>query len=267
MKARRLATLLRLDATHVVRHRLLAVVLVVATAFGLLVGWVLPESLVTGAAAPPAEVSSVPVAHAEIILHPGAGRPPFNLTMLPVLLAVDVVLLGFMFAAVMVLQDKEFGVVHVHRVGPGTIGEYVGSKLLINLGLVLLNLLVLFGLGAPELLLRWWLYPLVLTCAAGMTLLGIGLGAYFRNLSAFFYPMAGIGVLAALPMFLYLERVELTLAWWLPTYHVLFGADAILFGGDPRVITTALGMGLVFAALAGLLALRMVSTRVMREAQ
>lgn len=266
MTPKTLATLLRLDATLAVRHRLLLVVVVVASAFGLLVGWVIPGELGIEPAVA-ASTEPVPTAHDVTLLRPGLVRPPLSLSMLPVLLAVDVVLLGFMFAAVMVLQDKQFGVTQLFRIGPGTLGGYIGSKLVINLGLVGLNVLLLFGLGAPHLLLHGELYPLVFGCASGMTLLGIGMGAHFRNLSTFFYPMAGVGMLAALPMFLYLEHTELAAAWWLPTYHVLFGADAIFFGGDPRVVATAIGMCLAFAGLAALFAVWMVSTRIMKEAQ
>jgi hypothetical protein len=265
MTLRTFVTLLRLDATLAVRHRLVLVVFVVATILGLLVGWVLPESLVIEPAMT-VSVEPVPVAHEVMILRPGLERPPFNLSILPVLLAVDVVFLGFMFGAVMVLQDKQFGVTRLFRVGPGTVGGYIGSKLIINLGLVALNVVLLVGLGDLSLFLHRELYPRVLSCAGGMTLLGIGMGALFRQLSTFFYPMAGVGLLAALPTFLYLERTELAAAWWLPTYHVLFGADAVFFGGDARVVHTAIGLCLAFAALAAVFAAWMVSNYVMKEA-
>ena len=257
-------SLLRLDATLAVRHRLLHVVVVVAVLFGVVVRFLLPAEA-PGAwdhLDPEALVSGLPVQ----VLDPGSSHPPRNLTVLPVLFAVDLCVLGFMFAGVMVLQDKEFGTLRLFRVSPGTTAGYLGSKLAVNVGLTALNYVVLVGIGAPHLLPVLPAAAIVLLAASGMTLLGIALAVFFRNLSSFFYPLAAVGLLAAVPMYkAEVPAANLEWAWWLPTWHALFGADAAYFGGPPQVVQAGLWYTAAFATVAALAAWLAVDRRLMRE--
>jgi hypothetical protein len=201
------------------------------------------------------------------VLDPGAEKPPFNQLFIPILFAVDLCVLGFMFGAVMILQDKQHGTIRFFRVGPGTSLDYVASKLTLNLGLSLINLLILVGLGAPRALAEPELVALVMITCAGMTLLGMGLAVFFRSIAQFFFPLAAVGLLGAMPMYLVFTPTP-TLAWtaWLPTYHVLFGAEAIMFGGDPGVVRAALLFCSLFALLTAGFCGVAVHNRLMREA-
>lgn len=200
------------------------------------------------------------------VLAPGSDKPPFNQLFIPILFAVDLCVLGFMFGAVMILQDKEHGTIRFFRIGPGTSLDYVASKLTVNLGLSLLNLLILVGLGAPRALLEPGLIPLVLLTCAGMTLLGMGLAVFFRSIAQFFFPLAAVGLLGAMPMYLVFTPTP-ALDWtaWLPTYHVLFGAEAIMFGGEPAVIRAALLFCCSFALLTAGFCGAAVHNRLMTE--
>lgn len=229
-------TLVRLDAKLAARHKLVHVTAAIALVFGLLIAFVVP--------------------------------PPFDQRLIPILFAVDLCVLGFMFGAVMILQDKEQATIGFYRVGPGTSLAYIAAKLTVNLGLSLLNLLILVGLGAPQALAEPALLMLVLGTCAGMTLLGMGLAVFFRSIAQFFFPLAAVGLLGAMPMYLVLTP-SAALAWtkWLPTYHVLFGAEAIMLGGDAAVIRSAILHCSIFAVLAAGFCGAAVHLRLMREGQ
>lgn len=264
---RRLLTLVRLDLVLALRHKLVHVTLIVAAVFGALLGFALPEQLAAPELLAPEGFEPL----APTLLRPGVSKPPFNASWIPILFTVDLCILGHMFAAVMVLQDKQQGLIQLYRVSPGGAAAYVGSKLIVGLGLTSINLVVLVGLAYPRGLAEPWLYALVLLTCGGMTLLGIGLAVLFRSFAQYFYPLACVGLLAAAPMFLALEpSAPLDWTWWLPTYHVLFGGEALLFEAgagplDSELVRTALAYELVFflgaAALAGLL----VHTRLLKE--
>ncbi len=263
----RVWTLVKLDVKLAVRHKLVHVTVIIAALFGLLIAFVFPAQLEPqlGLVADPAAAAAA--ATPPTVLDPGAQKPPFNQLFIPILFAVDLSLLGFMFGAVMVLQDKQHGTIRFYRVGPGTSFDYVAAKLTVNLGLSLLNFLILVGLGAPRALAEPRLVLLVLTTCAGMILLGLGLATLFRNIAQFFFPIALVGLLGATPMYLVFTPAA-GLAWtrWLPTYHVLFGAEAIMFDGDAAVIRTALLASFGFLVLAAGCCGVAVHTLLMREA-
>lgn len=335
-------TLVKLDATLAVRHKLVHVVVIVAALFGALIGFAAPEQLEHGgidylvdatpdgalrellAEAPAERVfdsrerlreavasernsigivfegsaetpratvyiqgSESPARRALIrtgvdavwqhvgagqgpptpptVLDPGARKPAFSDSLVPILFALDLCILGFMFASVMVLQDKEQGVIGLYRVSPGGTIAYVAAKLTVNLGLSLLNLLVLVALAAPWALAKPAVYLVALLGCAGMTLLGIGLAVFVRNLAQFMYPLIVVGLLAATPMYMaFSPSTKLAWTWWLPTYHVLFGSEAAMFGGGPALRSALLfnfGFLLTMALFAGFA----VERRLMKE--
>jgi hypothetical protein len=272
MTMTRFIALLKLDARLALRHKLVHVTVAIASLFGLLIAFVFPAELV-----PPGDPVSLGLreplaalleaAPAPTVLVPDVDKPPFNQSLIPILFAVDLCVLGFMFGAVMILQDKEQSTVRYFRIGPGTSLEYIAAKLTVNLGLSLLNLLILVGLAAPRALAEPSLIVLVLGTCAGMTLLGMGLAVFFRSLAQFFFPLAAVGLLGAMPMYMVFTPSP-ALQWteWLPTYHVLFGAEAIMFTGEQAVIHSALLFCCSFGLLAAGFCAAAVHNRLMREA-
>lgn len=260
----RLLALLRLDAKLAVRHRLLAVTLAVALVFGLLVRLFVPAELHhEGLALPPAEL---PLA---TLLDPSASKPRLDHQALLLLFALDMCVLGLMFGAVMVLEDRRTETIALHRVTPIAAHHYVLAKLLVNLGLTTLNYLILVALIAPAWLSNAGLAGLVLALCAGMTLLGIAIAPLARSLSHFFFPLMVIGLVTSLPM-LQIGSPARGLDWSraLPTWHVLFGGEALALGGG-RAAARALGhdawiYALVFVLVTAALALASVHLRLFR---
>jgi hypothetical protein len=259
-------TLVRLDAKLAIRHRLLTVALVVATVFGLLIRFLVPAEFTHAMPdlAAGLELSS------PTVLDPGAYKAPLDQQMVFLLFALDLCLLGFMFGAVMVLEDRRTEAIRFYRVSPGGTVAYVASKLTVNLGLSLLNLLILVSLAAPKMLMQPSLIGLNLLLCSGMTLFGIGLAPLSRGLAQFFFPMLAVGLISALPMYLIWSPAQgLEWTWWLPTWHALFASEAIALGaGRPAAEALALEAGLyglVFFMVSLVLAFVTVDRRLLKE--
>lgn len=203
---------------------------------------------------------------APTVLDPGAEKPAFNESLVPVIYCLDLCILGFMFGSVMILQDKEHGTIRMVRVGPGTSLEYLGSKLSVNLGLSLVNIVILTALAAPWALARPSLYLLTVLICGGMTLVGMTLAVYLRNIAQWFFPMVAVSLITATPTYLMFVPTQ-TLRWtfWVPTYHMLFGSEAAMFTGDMAVLSTALGFGLAFFVLTAAVCGAAVHGRLFKE--
>jgi hypothetical protein len=259
-------TLVRLDAKLAVRHRLLTVALVVATVFGLLIRLLVPTEFEH---AMPDLAAGLELPE-PTVLDPSAHKAPLDQQMVFLLFALDLCLLGLMFGAVMVLEDRRTEVIRFFRVSPGGTLAYVASKLTVNVVLSLLNLLILVGLAAPQMLTQPKLIGLNLLLCSGMTLLGIGLAPLTRGLAQFFFPLLAIGLISALPMYLIWSPAQgLEWTWLLPTWHALFGSEAIALGAGRRAAEAmaleAFVYGLVFFLGSLVLALVTVETRLLKE--
>jgi hypothetical protein len=259
-------TLVRLDAKLAVRHNLLTVVLVVATVFGLLIRLLVPTEL---AHAMP-DLAAGLVLPDPTVLDAGARKAPLDQQMVFLMFALDLCLLGLMFGAVMVLEDRRTEAIRFYRVSPGGTLAYVASKLTVNVVLSLLNLVILVGLAAPQMLLQPGLIGLNLLLCSGMTLVGIGLAPLTRGIAQFFFPLLAIGLISALPMYLIWSPAQgLEWTWLLPTWHALFGSEAIALGaGRPAAEALALDAGLyglVFFMACLVLALVTVNRRLLKE--
>lgn len=260
-------TLLRLDAKLAVRHKLVHVMLIVAIGFGALIGFAVPEQLDLGGldnldvAVAQTTTATVP----PTVLEPGAVEPPFDELMLLVMYALDLCLLGFMFGSVMILQDKDQGTIRYFRIAPGSALQYMASKLALNVGLSLVNLVVLTAFVAPWALAKPALYALTLLICAGMTTLGMTISVFLRNISQWFFPAIAMSLVGTMPVYLMFTPTQ-SLAWtrWLPTYHILFGSEAVLFG-DAEVAATSLMYALVFASLTTLACGLAIRGRLLRE--
>jgi hypothetical protein len=272
-------TLLRLDAKLAVRHRLLTVALVVATVFGLLIRLLVPAEYAHELVDPsvdldlssrPSRLSSGPEWAAPTVLDPGATKVPLDQQMVFLLFALDLCLLGLMFGAVMVLEDRRTEAIRMYRITPGGTVAYVSSKLIVNIVLSLLNLLIVVGLAAPAMLASPALVGLNMLLCAGMTLVGIGLAPLTRGIAQFFFPLMVIGLVSALPMYLIWSPAQgLEWTWFLPTWHALFGSEAIALGAGraaaQELARDAWIYALVFFFGSLVFALASVERRLLRE--
>jgi hypothetical protein len=257
---------LALDAKQAWRHRFVHVVFGVATAFGALVRFAVPAHVprpLPWAAVPEGLATHHVLTH----LRPPTAPPPFDASLVPLILGLDVALMGFLFAGVMVLQEKTEGTVAAYRVSPGGTAAYVLSKLLFNLGLAAFNAAVFLAWAHPAGLLEPGLLGVTLAAVATLTFLGMGLAVFFDGLSSFFYPLAVLGLLFNLPMIAYVSP-SLELGWmrWIPTWDVMFHGRELLFptgrAADGAVAARALG----WLVLTGAFAVWAVDRRLMKEA-
>ncbi len=171
-----------------------------------------------------------PVTYRQELLRPASEKPPFNLNLLPMLLALEVAMLGFFFVAALVFQEKEEGSIRAFRVSPAGTWPYILSKAVSNVLLSLLYgvLLFVFTIGLrPEL-------PavLLLVALAGflMTTVGLTIGVFFKSLSEFVYILAGIMVVISLPVVSYfLPSFRAAFFPFIPTYPLMFGIRELIF--------------------------------------
>lgn len=187
----------------------------------------------------------VPAAESHTVrtLDPQGAPAALKTFLLPLLFGLDTSVLGFLFAGVMVLQEKMNGTIRFYRASPGSAGLYITSKVAVNTALALAGAAVMTAFVAPASLLDARLWALLLFTVAGLTLLGVGLSVFFRNLSGFFYPLAAVALLLSAPMVPYqLPSTALPLLEWVPTHAVMFGALELLhpsgrgtFGGAMAV--------------------------------
>jgi ABC-2 type transport system permease protein/fluoroquinolone transport system permease protein len=158
---------------------------------------------------------------------------PLNKGVVPVLLVFEVIVLGFLFVAVMVFQEKQDGSIRAFRVSPGGSWIYLWSKTVVWVIFTVLygTALLLLTMGP----LLSWLRLLVLLALAGtfMTLLGLLVSVFFRNISEWFFIGVGILVLNMLPQISYLNPAFAP-AWitWIPSYPLLFAVRDLLFRSD-----------------------------------
>lgn len=263
---RALRVRLALDVRQAVRHRFVHVVIGVASAFGALLRFVVPSDIERPL--PWDEIPrDIPPHHVLTALGPITDPPPFDLALVPLMLGLDVVMLGFLFGGVMVLQEKMDGTVGAYRVGPGGTAPFVLSKLLVNVLLGALNAAVFLAWAHPAALLSPGLVLLVLGVTTTLTLFGMGLASFFDSLSSFFYPLAVVGLVLNLPMLAYVSP-SLDLAWlaWVPTWDVMFVGRALLF--DPASVTGVATVAvriLLGLALMGAFATWAIDRRLLKE--
>lgn len=188
-------------------------------------------------------------------LRPLNPPPAFNVRFVPVILVFEVVLLGFLIAAVMMFQEKQEATLRAYRVSPAGTWTYILSKnalfLVLSLAYGLPILLLAFGLdfNLPLTLL------LVALSSLLMTTFSMAIAVFFNNLSEWFFAGVAILVINSLPMISY-GLPSFAPAWltWIPSYSAVFATRDVLFNaatfGDilPTVLYLVALTALAFAA-------------------
>ncbi|MFW5896525.1 MAG: ABC transporter permease [Bacillota bacterium] len=157
-------------------------------------------------------------------------RPPFNLSMVPMFLGLEVALVGLFLATVMVFTEKSEGTVKAYSVTPRGAWIYLGSKLVATsiLTLVYGTLLYVTTLGPDSGYVASM--GLILLGSAAITSAGLALATHFDGLSDFIYPMIGISLALGLPALVYLSpSVTIPGLRFIPTHPLVFGLREILF--------------------------------------
>jgi ABC-2 type transport system permease protein/fluoroquinolone transport system permease protein len=202
-----------------------------------------------------------------IQLRPTAGKVPFNRGIVPLVITFDVVLLGFMFVAVMVFQEKQEGSIRAFRITPGRPLEYIISKASVNilLGLLYTFLLILVVTGIPDRL--FLLVVVVILCSLLMTLTGLLLSVFFNNLSEFLFVAVFISALFTLPMISYFQpSFAPSYLQAIPAYPVLFGLREILFPtGNEALIASVIRTLTAETVIVAIAAYGAVQRKLMKE--
>ncbi len=165
-----------------------------------------------------------------VLLRPESGKLPFNLSMIPLLIVTEVVLLGFLFVAVMVFQEKAEGSINAYRVSPRGTWTYIFSKSVTNVVLALCYGLLLFlpTIGPAPTLAA--VLPLVTVASFLMTVTGLSVSVFFNSLSDFIYVALLVFVLFCLPVASYFfPAFKMPVFELIPSYPLMFGIREILF--------------------------------------
>jgi len=175
---------------------------------------------------------------------------PFNKNMIPIMIVTEAVMLGFLLIAVMVFQEKEEGSVRAYRVSPGRTMEYILSKVTVNvlLALVYGSLVVIFTMGFNVNYLG--LLSIILLSSLLMTLVGLSVSVFFKNLQQFLFIGVFILALAGMPVASYMNpSFSPSFMTWLPAYPVLFGIREALFPTGKVGFITSLNLVLGIESL------------------
>lgn len=197
-----------------------------------------------------------------------AGDPvPLNENVVPIFLVFDAALLGYLIAAVLIFQEKEEGTLRALRVTPMTPWHYILSKValysLMGLAYGALPVLVARGLSANYLDLA----ILVALYSALMTLVGITIAVFFRNMSEWFFGGVAILIIFLLPSLSY-GIPSFAPAWitWIPTFPVIFAVrDAMFYASTSGQVWPVAGLLLAEIAVMLVVCFVAVSKKLLRN--
>ena len=198
----------------------------------------------------------------------GQSEPiPLNQNIVPIFLVLDAALLGYMISSVIIFQEKEEGTLRALRVTPMTPLVYIGSKTV---------LYVLMGLayGAPAVLAARgfsanYLNLLIVLSLFSvlMTLLGISIAVFFRNMSEWLFGGVFVLILMILPSISYgIPAFAPTWITCLPTFPVIFAVrDAMFYSASLASIGSVVWMLLLEIALMLVVCYMAVSRKLLRD--
>jgi hypothetical protein len=180
---------------------------------------------------------SAPDSLAVQYLRPLSGSTPLNLRLVPIIIVFEVVLLGFLIAAVMMFQEKQEGTMRAYRVTPSGAVNYILSK-------TALFILLSLAYGIPILALTYVLMPagstpnfgmtllLLVLSSAFMTLFSLAVAVFYRSLSEWFFVGVAVLVINSLPMISYgMPSFAPTWLTYIPSYPTVFATRDLLFHG------------------------------------
>lgn len=112
---------------------------------------------------------------------------PFNHRMLPVFICFEALIVGFVLGGVLLLSEKEEGVIRAMRISPLTAFRYISAKTILFsiIGAIYALLMAIFCVGVSF----DWLQFLVLSLlgSALFTLMGLCFTAFFNDMSSWFF--------------------------------------------------------------------------------
>lgn len=182
---------------------------------------------------------------------------PFNLAMVPLLILLEPVMLGFILIAALIFMEKEEETAKAYLVSPGRIPEYLASKIILMmvLGLISTGLIALFTVGWSV---DWGiLFLLVIIGSIFGSALGLFIGSIFDTISKAMVWVIGLSMLLSLPQVSYFApSFAPKYLTWMPTYSLMFALKEALFpAGNVGVVYSALVTTGIFGILLYLLSI------------
>jgi ABC-2 type transport system permease protein/fluoroquinolone transport system permease protein len=190
--------------------------------------------------------------------------------MLPILLIFEVVILGFLFVAVMVFQEKQEGSIRAYRVAPGGAAAYTLSKILVwTFFSILYGIFLLAATtGLQFSVLRWLMLLLLLTAGAFfMTAVGLLVSTFFKGISDWFFIGIAVLIVFTLPQ-ISLAAPGFSPSWlrFIPSYPLVFAVRDILYAKTAVFPLQPLLLFLVLGSAAYIVAYGMVKFKLLKEA-
>lgn len=155
---------------------------------------------------------------------------PLNKSFIPVFLIFEIIVLGFFFIAVQVFDEKMEGSVNTYRMSPSGTINYIMSKNLVFLILGIIYglsfILLTIGSGINYL----YLFILLILGLSFMTILGLAVAVFFKNLSEWFAMGMFVMIIVMLPTFSFMYPVFAPpYITYIPSYIMIFTAREIIF--------------------------------------
>lgn len=175
------------------------------------------------------------------VLENSEKKLTLNKKMFPILLATDVIILGFLFAATMIFQEKSDGSIYSYRVTSAGTSNYILSKLLVNIfmGIIFSLIFAVFTIGFNF---NYGGYLLiVILSSAFITLLGMFLGQFYNSISEFIYIIMTLSIIMSLPVISYMSPgFSFDIFKIIPSYSVIYIIDGFLKGFTPKIFNNTI---------------------------
>ncbi|MCL6580457.1 MAG: ABC transporter permease [Firmicutes bacterium] len=171
-----------------------------------------------------------------------AQRPPFNLSLLPILVWTEAAFLGLFLAASLLFVEKHEGTVRALRVTPVQVAEYLAARS-VTMGLLGVAFTVVLTLATRGLDVTWpGLLGTVFLYAAVVTLTTLAVANLFGTMSQFLFTGIVVNLVLSLPAIGYWTP-GFNPGWLklIPTYPLLYGLREAYFpSGAAGVVRDAL---------------------------
>ena len=162
---------------------------------------------------------------------------PFNKSMIPPLIALDVFFLGFYLIAAMIFQDKNEGIINAYRISPINVFGYITSKVVINSSLAIALSLIL-GVTTVGFHMNYWHYFVIVTLSALLiSSLGMLLSQCYNSLTEFMYVLIAFTLVISIPVISYFQpSFSVPFFKYIPSYPIMFEIKNIISSTQSKEI-------------------------------
>lgn len=179
------------------------------------------------------ELSGVqPVFVDALVLDESAREIPFHLSLTPVFICFEALMVGFILGGALMLSEKQDGTVRALRVSPQNTAQYILSKTLLFsvIGTIYAALISALTVGIS---IHWGAFLLLSFCGTAIfTMIGLAYTTPFKDMSGWFFSMVVLLSVNMLPVISY-SSPAFTPFWMrlIPSYPILMAYRSALFGG------------------------------------